>query len=245
MKPSGSATRFRGGPGEVEREPPVVQAADVETDRARIDAHDARHRILLSSATSSRATSAIVSASSTRSLRANSRATQALCSFVLKLPTPNAPRHVDAVALAPASLTSTPSMPSGGTALRSTATFRSSRPVHADFGTSCTPAGPELSSTSAPFEQLRQLRRVGQRGRLDLDVEARADELPRLLALLRLARGDGHVGAVLREQARRALAHRPGARQDQRPSCRAGRPASPRSSPRRRPRWCSTRWSRA
>ena len=86
----GIRNRFLGGPGEIDRKPPFDQAADIETHRARIDADDARHNAYFF-AISSRATSAIVSASSTRSLRVKSRATQALCSLVLKLPTPKAP----------------------------------------------------------------------------------------------------------------------------------------------------------
>ena len=92
----------------------------------------------------------MASASRTRSFRVNSRVTHALCSVVLKLPTPNAPKQRIPWCSTPASLTSMPSMPSGGAAFKSTATLSVGCSCQADVGTICTPAGPELSRISAP-----------------------------------------------------------------------------------------------
>ena len=111
-------------------------------------------------------------------------------------------------------------MPSGGTALRSTATL------------SVFTAGPgrlrhHLHAGRSRVEQ--HVRPLEHSGSLDgsfegdglyLDVEPGADELARLLALLRLAGSDGHVGAVLGQQPRRTLADRTGSREHRRPFAR-------------------------
>src|SRR5215217_6842783 len=154
-----------GGPAVIQVESPVGQAADIYADRARVEAYDAGHDVISSwpalflatgclrlsgsrAEISSRAISAMASASSTRSFREKSRATQTLCSLVLKLPTPNAPNTTTFPRLSPSSFTSIPSIPSGGTAFRSTAIFRDFAAFQAARGTICTPAGPELRSTS-------------------------------------------------------------------------------------------------
>src|SRR3954468_1264174 len=138
-------------PATIDIEPTVCDPADVNADGARVDTDDSGHGYLLA-VTSSRAISAMASASSTRSFRSKSRTTQALCSLVLKFPTPKAPNTTTPFLVTPASFTSTPSIPRGGTAFRSTATLSVFTPVQADFGTICTPAGPELRRTSTPWQ---------------------------------------------------------------------------------------------
>src|SRR3954447_4704005 len=65
------------------------------------------------------------------------------------------------------------------------------------------------------IEQLGQSRRIIHRQGIDLDVEAGADKLPGLLALLRLAGGNGHLGPAFGQQPRGTLAHWTGACQNQ------------------------------
>ena len=111
-------------------------------------------------------------------------------------------------------MTSTPSMPSGGTAFRSTTTLSDFMRGPGRARHHLDARGPRVEQHVGALEHLGALRRVGHGRRLDVDVEPRADELPRLLALLRLARSDGDLGAVVRQQPGRALAHRPGAGED-------------------------------
>src|SRR3989449_943310 len=133
----------------VEKYAAVLEAAHIDGDRPRVDADHAGHAPYCCVAANSRATSAMVSASSTRSLRSNRRATHALCTFIFRLPMASAPKHRTPSFVTPSSIGSTPSTPRGGTAFTSAMTFKRGRFAHACFGTSITPAGPALSTSSA------------------------------------------------------------------------------------------------
>src|SRR6185437_993725 len=86
-----------------------------------------------------------------------------LWTFILNPPTPIAPNAVTPSRSLASSPVSMPSMPNGGTALRSHATWSPRRLTHASRGTSSTPAGPALrrmsgcsaSSTCAASDALR------------------------------------------------------------------------------------------
>ena len=96
----GIGERVGGRQRSIEEDAAVVEPAEVDADRARDRCRSTRGMLAImtsnrtSSATASRATSAIVSASSTRSLRSNSRAMHALWIFIFRLPTPSAPNTV-------------------------------------------------------------------------------------------------------------------------------------------------------
>src|SRR5206468_1316573 len=136
----------------VEKYAAVLEAAHIDGDRPRVDADHAGHAPYCCVAANSRATSAMVSASSTRSLRSNRRATHALCTFIFRLPMASAPKHRTPSFVTPSSIGSTPSTPRGGTAFTSAMTFKRGRFAHACFGTSITPAGPALSTSSASLQ---------------------------------------------------------------------------------------------
>ena len=94
------------------------------------------------------------STSSTRSLRSNRRAMQALWIFILRLPTPSAPNAVTPSRSTPSSVSSIPSTPAGGTAFKSAATRSPARCAQAGPGTRQRPAAPALSRSSEPSSTL-------------------------------------------------------------------------------------------
>ena len=119
-------------------------------------------------------------------------------------------------------------MPSGGTALRSMATFSSLHAGRADFGSSTTPAAPAAMISVRSRDDGGQVVGAGDGDGLELRARARA--------------GDGLAGAAARASCREptrtcapcrasssadALADRPGAAQHQAPGVRPGRGASP------------------
>src|SRR5881397_723631 len=162
-------------------------------------------------ATSSRATSAIASASRTRSLRVKRRAIHALWSLVLKFPTPNAPNTATPSFMMPASLTSTPSIPRGGTAFKSTAILRVFTPVHAARGAIWMPAAPALRSTAAPS---RVRGSCDGSARVALSTWTLKRALMNWRALSPCSGRDRHAGAILGEEAGGALADRAGTGED-------------------------------
>ena len=186
--------------------------------------------------------SAIVSTSSTRSFRSKRRAIDALWIFIFSLPTPSAPNVAVPSRSVPSSFASIPSMPGGGTAFRSAA--NRSRPAHASRGTSVTPAGPVLSSSSAPSRTAARLGAAGHGQRphraaeplLDAGDESRISSSPGR---------DDDIRTGLGQQACRTQADR------SRPCCDDHAPAShdrpPPAAAWRPPRRlsCSLRSSRA
>src|SRR5205807_276097 len=148
-KPGGVREGLGGGDGAVQEHAAMLEPAQVDGERPRVDPDHAGHAPYLGGAINSRATSAMVSASSTRSLRSNRRAMHALCTFILRFPMASAPKHTTPSFVTPSSVTFTPSMPSGGTAFTSATTLSPGRFAHACLGMSITPAGPALSRSSA------------------------------------------------------------------------------------------------
>src|SRR5207302_1897705 len=112
----GVPEHLRGGDGAVQEYSPMLEPAQVDGERPGVDPDHTGHAPYLGFALNSRATSAIVSASSTRSLRSNRRAMHILCSFIFRLPMASATKHRTPSSVTLSSLTSPPSTPLARTA---------------------------------------------------------------------------------------------------------------------------------
>ena len=146
----------------------------------------------------------------------------------------------------PLSPTSTPSMPSGGTALRSMATCSVGHASAGGLRQQHDAGGPGGEDQRALRQRGRQVVRPGDGDRLqlgagDLGLDGHR---PRRRPVSRCREARRTSAPCARQQQGHALADRPGAAQDQRLAPATGRGAG-RPRARRRRRWCWRRWRRA